>query len=290
MVKAALVLEGGSLRCMFSAAVVDKMMKENLEFEYVNGVSAGSLTGMNYLAHQIGRTAKVSLAFVHDKRYVGVENLIRHRQLFNFDFLFGEIAKKYLPFDEETFLQSKMNFEVGVTNCITGRHEFLSKEKGIDMYKAAAASSSMPMVSKIIEIDGHQYLDGGIAMPIAYQRALQLGYKKIVVVLTREEGYRKKPRKQAVVRMYHYLYKNFPHLIKRMDLVTAHYNEMQDELEQLEKNGQIFVIRPQEAVLVKRIEKNTEKLKDLYDKGTKEIENRWNELVTYLDDNDKGEQ
>ena len=285
MIKAALVLEGGSLRCMFSAGVVDKMMKENLEFEYVNGVSAGSLTAMNYLSHQIGRTAKVSLNFVNDKRYIGMENLIRHRQLFNFDFLFGDIAKKYLPFDEETFHRSTMRYEVGVTNCITGRHEFLSKEKGIDMFQAARASSSMPMVSKIVKINGHQYLDGGIAMPIGYQRALQLGYKKIVVVLTRENGYRKKTRKQAVVRMYHYLYRNFPNLVKRMDLVTTHYNEMQEEIDQLEKNGQIFVIRPKEPVLVKRIEKNTNKLKDLYDIGTTEIESRWDELMNYLEYN-----
>ena len=283
MYKAALVLEGGSLRCMFSAAVVDRMMEEQIHFEYVNGVSSGSLTGMNYVANQIGRTANVSLKFVNDKRYMGLQNLIKNKQIFNFDFLFGDIAKKYIPFDEETFERSPMRYEVGVTNCITGKQEYLSKENCADMYLAASASSSMPMVSKMIMINQHYYLDGGIAMPIAYDRASKLGYQKIVVVLTREQGYRKTGRKKAVVRAYHKLYENYPNLIRRMDLVPEHYNQMQEEIDQLEAEGKIFVIRPLEPVLVGRMEKDTNKLQDLYQKGRAVANQRWDDLIQYLE-------
>lgn len=283
MYKAALVLEGGSLRCMFSAAVVDKMMEENLEFEYVNGVSSGSLTGMNYVSHQIGRTANVSLKFVNDKRYMGIHNLVKHKQIFNFDFLFGDIAKKYIPFDEETFQSSPIRYEVGVTNCITGKQEYLSKENCSNMYLAASASSSMPMVSKMISLNQHLYLDGGIAMPIAYDRALKQGYDKVVVVLTREQGYRKKDRKKAVIRAYHKLYENYPNLVQRMDLVPEHYNQMQEEIDRLEAEGKIFVIRPNEPVLVGRMEKNTDKLQDLYDKGKEIVNQKWDDLICYLE-------
>lgn len=283
MYKAALVLEGGSLRCMFSAAVVDKMMEENLEFEYVNGVSSGSLTGMNYISHQIGRTANISLNFVNDKRYMGIGNLVKHKQIFHFSFLFGDIAKKYIPFDEDAFLRCQSLYEVVVTNCITGKQEYLSKDNCQDMYLAASASSSMPMVSKMISLNQHFYLDGGIAMPIAYERAMKLGYEKIVVVLTREQGYRKKDRKKAVVRAYHKLYRDYPNLVRRMDLVPEHYNQMQEEIDRLEAEGRIFVIRPEEPVLVGRMEKNKDKLQDLYSKGTKVANHRWDELVQYLE-------
>lgn len=283
MYKAALVLEGGAMRCMFSAAVVDKMLEENIEFEYVNGVSSGSLTGMNYVARQIGRTANVSLKFVNDKRYMSFQNLIKYKQIFNFDFLFGDIAKKYIPFDEETFMQSSMRYEVGVTNCITGKHEYLSKENCSDMYLAASASSSMPMVSKMIELNHHVYLDGGIAMPIAYDRAHKLGYDKVVVVLTREQGYRKKEQKKAKIRAYHKLYENYPNLVRRMDLVPVHYNQMQEEIDRLESEGKLFVIRPLEPVLVGRMEKNTDKLQDLYQKGKLIADQRWNDLIQYLE-------
>lgn len=287
MIEGALVLEGGSLRCLFTAGVLDVLMEHGIELSYVNGVSAGSMCGLNYVSKQIGRTKDINLNYVNDKRYLGVHNLFRHGGIFNFDFLFGDITDHLHPFHKEEFLNSKQRFTAIATNCESGEAEFFEKNSNTDgkceeIFLAARASSSMPMLSKMVKIHENYYLDGGIALPIAYQKALEEGYQKVVVVLTREEGYQKSPEKRSLFHAYEKLYSKYPKLLEKLHQIPQHYNKMQKEMEQLERKGRIFIIRPRHPITIKRVEKDIDKLEELYQRGRNRMEEDLDNLKDYL--------
>ena len=169
MEKGALVLEGGSLRGMFTAGVLDVLMENGIWMEYVNGVSAGSMCGYNYISRQPGRTRQIDETFCSDRKFMGLRNLLRSGDVFNFDYLFGEISGTLCPADRETFSASPQIFEAVATDCLTGRERYFRKgEMPLETFELACrASSSMPTLSRTVEIDGVPYLDGGCACPIA---------------------------------------------------------------------------------------------------------------------------
>ncbi len=282
MIDGALVLEGGSLRSMFTSGVLDVMLEQEIELSYVNGVSAGSMCGLNYISKQVGRTLKVNTEYLHDKRYMSFRNMIKNRLIFNFDFLFGELSTELIPFDFEGFEQSPQRFEVVATRCKTGQPVFFEKGVCTEMYAAVQASCSMPVLSKMITVEGKKYLDGGISLPIAYQRALDLGYEKVVVILTRQHGYRKKPVDRLTKRGYDRYFAPLPKLRASLEEVPERYNRMQEEIDQLEAEGKIFVIRPEFPVLVSRVEQDAEKLKALYAEGRRIGEEKLPALKEYL--------
>lgn len=282
MTEGALVLEGGSLRSMFTSGVLDVMMEQEIEMSYVNGVSAGSMCGMNYIAKQVGRTLRVNTEYLHDKRYISFRNMLKNRLIFNFDFLFGELSRSLVPFEFERFYASPQRFEVVATRCKTGKPVFFEKGVCTDMNAAVQASCSMPVLSKMIDVEGRKYLDGGISLPIAYQRALDLGYEKVVVVLTREHGYRKKPIDRLTKRGYDRYFEPLPELRVSLMEMPDRYNRMQEELDELEKAGRIFIIRPEFPVLVSRVEQDGEKLKALYNEGRRIGEASLPALKEYL--------
>ena len=276
MIDAALVLEGGSLRCLFTAGVLDVLMEQGIELSYVMGVSAGSLSGINYVSKQIGRTARININYVNDNRYLGIRCLLKERSIFNFNFLFDDIAKELDPFDFDAFCKSEQEFIAVATSCETGEARYFDKENCADIMMAARASSSMPLLSRKVEVNKELCLDGGVAMPIPYQKAIDDGYEKVVLVLTREHGYRKPEQGRAMLKAYERAYHEYPKFIERLKHIPDHYNEMQEEIDELERQGKIFVIRPEVPVLVSRVEKDTDKLKDLYQIGrniaTKQLE------------------
>lgn len=282
MIDGALVLEGGSLRCMFTAGVLDVFMEQNIEFAYVNGVSAGSLSGINYISKQIGRTRDVNLNYVNDKRYLGVRNMIYNGGIFNFHFLFGEISEHLIPLDTRTFFASQQRYEAVATNCRTGQAEYFEKGVEAEIMRAAAASSSMPMLSEMIQLNGNLYLDGGISEPIAYRRAMKEGYEKLVLVLTRQHGYRKPPTGRAMGIAYEKRYRSYPELVGKLLQMPEHYNQMQEEIDQLEKEGRLFIIRPDGPVGISRVEKDTARLTALYESGRKAAEERIPAMKEYL--------
>lgn len=282
MTEGALVLEGGSLRSMFTAGVLDVMMEQEMELSYINGVSAGTMCGMNYITKQIGRTLRVNTEYLHDKRYISFMNLWRNRVIFNFEFLFGELSTELVPYDFEAFERSPQRFEVVATRCKTGLPEFFEKGVCKDMYAAVQASSSMPVLSQMITVEGKKYLDGGISLPIAYRRALDLGYEKVVVILTREHGYQKKPVGRLTKRGYNRYFQPLPQLIEALEEVPERYNRMQEELDRMEEEGKVFIIRPQSPVLVSRVEQDVHKLMDLYAEGRRVGEEILPELKSYL--------
>lgn len=282
MEKWALALEGGSLRCMFSAGVVDVMMEHQLWAQGVFGVSAGALTGVNYVSRQIGRTAQVNLDYVNDKRYLGLGNLIFRKSIFNFDFLFGEISDKLIPLDRETFLHSPCHFTAIATSCRTGQPMFAEKSSSQDIYAAIRASASMPLLAPIVTVEGAPCVDGGVSLSIPYMRPLEEGYDKVVVITTREHGYRKPQTPRPLARLYAKYYKEYPRLVRSLLDTPRRYARELDQLDRLEAQGKVFVIRPPEPVTVSRTEKDVTKLRALYAQGRQTCLERLDELEAYL--------
>ena len=282
MTEGALVLEGGSLRGVFTAGVLDVFMEQDIEMSYVNGVSAGSMSGMSYVSKQIGRTIKVDLDYIKDKRFLSFRNMVRKRSIFNFDFLFGELSSTLVPFDYETFYQSKQIFEVVATRCKTGKPVYFEKSTCKDFIDAVKASSSIPILSRMITVGGRKYLDGGCSMPVAYQRAIDLGYDKIVLILTREPGYRKPPLDQWTKRGYERYFAPLPRFLEALKEVPDRYNRMQEEIDRLEKEGRIYVIRPDHHVTVQRTEQDKRKLEALYQEGRRLALDHMDSLKAYL--------
>ncbi len=282
MTEGALVLEGGSLRGVFTAGVLDVFMEEGIELSYVNGVSAGSMCGMSYISKQIGRTIKVDLDYVNDRRFLSFRNMVKNRSIFNFDFLFGELSEKLVPFDYDTFNRSKQRFEVVATRCKTGRPEYFEKSECSDFISAVKASSSLPVLSRMIDVNGKKYLDGGCSMPIAYQRAIDEGYEKVIVILTRNRGYRKQPVDKWTKRAYERYFAPLPKLLEALNEAPERYNRMQEEIEELEKAGRIYVIRPDKPVTVSRTEQDKKKLEALYEDGRRLAAEQLADIRKYL--------
>ena len=277
LLKGAMCLEGGSLRGLFTAGVLDALLDNEVYIEYVNGVSAGSMNGMNYISRQRGRSKRINLKYLHDKRYISYKNMFKSRQIFNFDFLFDDISNKYDIFDWESFNDKAKKYEVVATDVITGESKFFDKNNCSDIISAVKASASMPVMSKMIDVEGRKYLDGGISTSIAYKRAFDVGYSKAIVVLTREEGYRKKPVNKINESIYKRYFKPLPNLVEKLMTVPERYNKMQEEMEELAKEGKLLIIRPQNKVTVQRLEHSSVKLEKLYNEGyevgSKNIEN-----------------
>lgn len=282
MTEGALVLEGGSLRSMFTAGVLDVWMEEGIELSYVNGVSAGSMCGMNYVSRQMGRTYQVNMEYLHDRRFISFRNMLKNRMIFNFEFLFGELSEELIPFDFETFHQSPQRYVAVATRCKTGKPEFFEKGRCPDIISAVQASCSLPVLSKMITVDGKKYLDGGISLPIAYQKAMDEGYDKVVLVLTREQGYRKRPVGRFTKRVYDKYFAPLPNLISALEEVPERYNRMQEEIDRLRDEKKLFVIRPKNPVVVSRMEQDDKKLEDLYQEGRQTANEVMGELKEYL--------
>lgn len=283
MYKTALILEGGSLRTFFTAGILDYFVKHNINFDYINGVSAGAMCACDYLSKQAGRVFKTNLHFLHDKRYLSLRNWIFHKEMFNLDFMFSSAFEDYLPFDYQTFYDNKTIFEITATNCLTGKNKFFQKDATNKWIAAVKASSSMPIFSKIITIDHIPYLDGGISNSIPFQRALNLGYKKIVIILTRDLTYSKSTNKRFVNRIIRSHFYKYPNFVKAVISRPSRYNQQVTKINRLNGEGKVFVIRPQKPVTVSRMEKDKTKLKDLYQQGLEIIQHKMPLLKAYLE-------
>ena len=283
MLEKALALEGGSLRCMFSAGAVDVMMEQGLLFDGVFGVSAGALTGINYVSRQVGRTARINLEYVNDKRYLGVRNLLLHRSIFNFDFMFGELSDHLIPLDREAVRTTPCQFTAVVTDCRTGQTVYFEKSATPDIYQAIRASASMPLLAPMVPVEGRPCLDGGVSNSIPFHRPLEEGYRKVVVLTTREHGYRKEPVAPGLARVYARAYRKYPELVRAVLSTPRRYGRELDLLDQLEAQGKVFVLRPPVPVTVSRTEKDVAKLQALYDQGRETCLARLEELKVYLE-------
>ena len=282
MIKAALVLEGGALRGMYTSGVLDTFLKNNMEFECVAGVSAGALNAMSYISKQPGRSAKINLEYCDDPRYIGRKAFIKNKGIIGYDYLFGDISENKVPFDFKSFENTNQRFVIVTTNCEKAETEYLERSNCKDLFKAAQASSSMPLASAMVEINNNHYLDGAITTSIPVKWALEQGYEKIVVVLTRDKTYRKPMISNKMKKLYKLAYHKYSKLIEKLNTMPERYNKLQDELIDLEKEGKIFIIRPEKEVTVSRLEKDKTKLENLYKEGIAEAEKNLESLKNYL--------
>lgn len=283
MIKAALVLEGGALRGMYTSGVLDTFLKNNMEFECVASVSAGALNAMSYISKQPGRSAKINLEYCDDPRYIGRKAFIKNKGIIGYDYLFGDISENKVPFDYKSFENTNQRFIIVTTNCEKAETEYLEKSNCNDLFKAAQASSSMPLASAMVEINNNHYLDGAVTTSIPVKWALEQGYEKVVVVLTRDKTYRKPMLSNKMKKLYKLAYHKYPKLIEKLNTMPERYNKLQDEIIDLEKEGKIFIIRPEKEVTVSRLEKDKEKLENLYKEGIAETEKNLDALKEYLE-------
>jgi len=276
-----LVLEGGGFRGIYTAAVLDVFLRENLFFNYVIGVSAGAAYGVSYVSRQYERNLAVN-RYVGDKRYCGWRNYFRNGSFFNWDFVYREIPEKLVPFSFEKFMASGARMRVAVTNCVSGNAEYpdLNNTSEERFRVLLTATSSLPFISRMVKIDGNYYMDGGIADAIPVQQAFRDHISKAVVILTRHAGYRKKQSRASQILKL--VYRKYPNMVNAFLERTDRYNKTLDELEQLEREGRVFIIRPLSPLKVARMENDPEKLKNVYDEALQQMENVLPRLKEWL--------
>lgn len=278
----ALVLQGGAVRSAFTAGVLDVFMENNLHFQYVVGVSAGALIALSFLSKQPGRSRSVVIDAMSDRNFVSHKFLLTKRSLFNFDYLFGEMSKSILPFDNETYNASKTRLIVGATSCATGEPFYFEKATCSEFFKAIAASSSLPFLSAPVMVEGAYYLDGGLSIPIPFRKAISDGFHKMIVITTRDKNYRKDVDKRQHETALKALYGRYPKLIATILAYPRTYNHDAADLEQLENDGVAFVIRPEQPIILKQTEKDKEKLGLVYLSGRNTADRIMPKLLEYL--------
>ena len=274
-----LVLEGGGMRGMYTAGVLDVFLENNIEVNGILGVSAGVLFGVNYVSKQKGRTLRYNLKYAKDKRYMGMHSLITTGNIVNKDFAYYELPLKLDIFDDKTFQSSNTDFWATVTNVNTGKAEYIKLDSVINQIEVLRATSAMPLVSEIIKVNGNQYLDGGLSDSIPIDKCKSLGYNKIIVVLTRPIEYRKKQNRIFLHKM---AYRKFPNLLYTLENRYKNYNETVERIIDMENKKEIFVIRPTKPLTVKRIEKDINKLKETYQLGVNDCKTKLQELINYI--------
>ncbi|MDD6208303.1 MAG: patatin family protein [Clostridiales bacterium] len=278
-----LVLEGGSVRGVFTAGVLDYLMEQDFYSRYVVGVSAGACNAAGYVSRQIRRTRDCFIPASKEWQYLHLRNILRHKPVYDMDFTFDQMQKELYPFDFETYSKNQMECELVVTNVSTGQAEYLDDRKDSDrLLRICRASSSLALFANMVELDGQLYMDGGYSDSIPYERAQKKGCKKLVVVLTKHRGYVKKPVSRAKKALYRKEYgkydKFYEAIINRVDA----YNKSLRKLEKMEDAGEVFVLRPQ-IPLISKVEQNREKLEAFYQHGYEQMKEQFEKLQAYLE-------
>ena len=281
--KHGLVMEGGAMRGLFTAGVIDVMMEQNIVFDGAVGVSAGAVFGGNYKSHQIGRVLRYNLAFCQDPRYCSMRSRIKTGDLFGADFCYRELPDHLDVFDKEAYANSPMDFYVVGTDVRSGRAVYHNCRKGdyedLDWMRASA---SMPLASQIVSVGNRNLLDGGIADSIPLKFMQTQGYAKNVVILTQPLDYVKK--KNKLMPLMKVVYRQYPNLLHTMAKRHEVYNEATAYIREQEAAGKIFVIRPEAPLDIHRVEHDKERIQAVYDLGRATAEERLDALRAFLQD------
>lgn len=278
--KTGLVLEGGAMRGMYTAGVLDVLHREGVRFDGIMGVSAGALFGPNFLSGQEGRVIRYNKRFIRDPRYKGLGCLLRTGDLFSRDFAYDIVPRELDVFDDAAFQASGVPYAV-VTNLDTGLPEYMQVKSVFDDMEILRASGSMPFVSKPVELQGRRYLDGGVADSIPFAAMEAMGYEKQLVILTRDMDYRKKPMPAGTIKLW---YRHHPQF--RDQLLRRHqvYNDSVARLKELEEQGKYFVIRPSLPIEIGRVESDPDKLQAVYELGLRDGQAALAPLREYMGD------
>lgn len=277
--KVGLVLEGGAMRGMYTAAVLDVFMDNNIKVDGIIAVSAGVLFGVNYLSKQKGRAIRYNKKYANDKRYMGLKSLLTTGNIVNKDFAYYKVPYELDKFDQETYEKSTTDFYAGITNIETGKPEYIKITNVFKQMETLRATSAMPFVSKVVELETGKYLDGGISDSIPIEKCKELGYDKIIVVLTRPIEYRKKKSNAFIAKLK---YRKYPNLVNVITSRYKNYNDTVEKIIDMENKKEIFVIRPTRKIKIKRIERNPETLQEMYDLGISDCQGKLKELEDYL--------
>lgn len=264
-VKTGIVFEGGGLRGIFAAGVIDYLLEKGIVIKDVIGVSAGACHACSYVSGQRGRSYAVSTDYLEDSRYMSIQSLAKTGDLFGVDFIYHKIPEELYPLDNDHFLNSGITFRAGVTNCLTGEAEYL---KVSDLFKdvdIVRASSSLPLLARMVDINGTPYMDGGIADSVPVRASESFGCVKNIVVLTRPAGYRKKP--ETMLGPVKIKYRKYPEMVKALENRYIQYNETMDYIDEGVENGTILRIAPVKDLGIGRLEKDRDKLKLAYEEG-----------------------
>ncbi|UOR13003.1 patatin-like phospholipase family protein [Halobacillus amylolyticus] len=276
-----LVLEGGGMRGAYTAGVLDFFLDEDIHFPYVVGASAGACNGSSYVAGQRGRNYEVMVEYGDHPEYISFKRMFTNRQLFGMDFIFDKLPNQLVPFDYDSFLARTTEFVVGTTNMRTGEPQFFDHfPDRISLLKVMRASSSLPLIAPSISYLGEELMDGGIADPIPLQPSVEAGNRKHVVVLTRNDGHIKK--KLKLNWYFNRKYKNFPKFAQALRNRHQKYNNTMSQIKKMEEDQQVFILRPLRPLQVSRIEKNRDRLHQLYMQGYQEAEQQSDELAKFV--------
>lgn len=281
MSKIGLILEGGGMRGIYTAGVLDFLIDKNVEVDIVIGVSAGSCHACSYLSKQYKRAFNATVDYLDDKNYLSFNNLIKTGSIFGMDFMFNTIPNELNIYDYDTFNKSNTKFIAVSTNCETGKPEYfeLTDLKKEIIY--IQASCSIPMFANIVEVDNYKLVDGGVSDSIPIQYALNQGYKKNIVVLTRDSTYLKSKNKfTSVIKRK---YKKYPKLITAIENRHINYNKSLEIINNLSQSGDVLVIRPNSPVKVSQVEKNIDKLTALYEQGYNDAKNSFSKILDFID-------
>ena len=277
--KVGLVLEGGAMRGMFTAGVLDVFLDEQIHIDGIVSVSAGALFGVNFPSKQKGRVLRYNKKYLNDKRYMGWHSLFTTGNIVNKDFAFYQLPFELDVFDQEAFARSGIDFYTVLTNVESVEAEYVKIHDAFEQMETLRATSAMPFVSKMVEIDGKKYLDGGIADSIPLRFCQQLGYDKIIVILTRPLDYRKTPTNSLIFNAF---YRRYPKLVERLTNRYVDYNRAVEDVIRLNEQGEIFVIRPSVTLPIRRIEKDIAKVQAMYDLGVADAKMAIPMLKQYL--------
>lgn len=279
--KSGLILEGGGMRGVYTGGVLEKFLEEEIFVDYIIGVSAGACNASSYVSRQTGRNHKVTIGSVHHPDYISVKNLLLKRELFGMNLIFDEIPNRLVPFDYDSFHNATEEFVIGTTDCLTGNAVYFEKrEHAKDVLSIVRASSSLPFMAKPVEFEGRLLMDGGVADPIPIRKALADGVTKPIIVLTKEKGYRKK--RNSFARLMPAFYRQFPGIVKSMESWYLRYNETMEFIEELEAEGKALVIQPSRFYKMTGMERDVEKLTELYNQGYLDAEERMGDIIKFI--------
>ena len=276
-----LVLEGGAKRGIYTAGVLDVFLEHNIFTDAVVGVSAGAIHGCSYVAKQHGRSIRYNINYNDDYRFMSFKSFLKTGNVVDTDFAYHELPEKLDPFDHKTFENSKIKFYVTCTNVETGKAEHIHCPDLRQHYiNYLRASASLPILSQIVELDNKCYLDGGVSDSVPLKAAFDLGYTKNIVVLTRQDGYIKKPF--SMLWLAKFLYRKFPNFINTIKNRHEEYNQTMKYIKDMEENKRLLVIRPSKVIKIKRMERNIDIVKQMYELGRQDALNALEQVKEFL--------
>lgn len=279
--KKGLILEGGGMRALFTAGILDVMMEERITVDGTVGVSAGATFGCNYKSVQPGRPLRYNLRFMKDPRYMGWRTLLKDGNLVSAEFSYHTMPTELDIFDAETFAANPMEFHVVCTDVYTGKPVYKKlTHVDYDCLEWLRASASMPIVSRPVEVGGYKLLDGGIADSIPLRYFQDLGYERNIVILTQPKGFTKKRTK--LMPAFHLFTRCYPAIVKAMGRRHLMYNEQLEYLQQQEEEGRILLIYPPEPLPIGRTEQNEKKMRHVYGLGRRMGLDRLEEIKAFL--------